>query len=69
MYILERIAFILDGVLPIMFLVSGIGMLISSISLYEDDSFENFRTLFFISLILLIIRIVIPYEINFLWIR
>lgn len=69
MYILERIAFILDGIVPIMFLVSGIGMLISSISLYEDDSFEDFRTLFFISLILLIIRIVIPYEINFLWIR
>lgn len=69
MYILERIAFILDGVLPIMFLVSGIGILISSVSLYEDNSYENFRTLFFISIILLMVRIIIPYEINCLWAR
>lgn len=70
MYILERIAFILDGIVPIMFLVSGIGMLISYISFYEDDDLENrFITLFFISLILLMGRIAIPYEINFLWIR
>lgn len=69
MYILERIAFILDGVLPIMFLVSGIGILISSVSLYEDNSYENFRTLFFISIILLMVRIIIPYEINCLWVR
>lgn len=34
MYILERISFILDGIVPVMFLVSGIGMLISSIRLY-----------------------------------
>lgn len=69
MYILERIAFILDGALPIMFLVSGIGILISSVSLYEDNSYENFRTLFFISIILLMVRIIIPYEINCLWVR
>lgn len=69
MYILERISFILDGIVPVMFLVSGIGMLISSIRLYEDDSFENFRTLFFISIILLMVRIIIPYEINCLWVR
>lgn len=69
MYILERIAFILDGILPIMFFISGMGMLISCMNFYEDDSFENFITLFFISLILLMVRIVIPYEINFLWIR